>query len=61
MNKIRLILEGYFQCTPDHFEKVMKTIEIESAELEYLLANGYTVIGNDNPGAHKYIYEQEAE
>ena len=49
MNKIRLFLRGYFQCSPDNFEPRMKSVMIESKELHDLFVEGFEVIGAEKP------------
>ena len=49
MNKIRLFLRGYFQCSPDSFEPRMKSVMIESKELHDLFTEGFEVIGAEKP------------
>lgn len=44
-NNIRLILRGSFQCTPEDWEWKINTIEIKNNHLEFLITNGYQVIG----------------
>jgi len=47
MDKIRLIIKGYFQCSPDAWEPIMKTVIIENKELYELLNKGFRVIGSE--------------
>jgi len=47
MNKVTLILNGWFQCSPDDWDKSMKIITIDNEELHNLLREGYKIIGND--------------
>ena len=44
---IKLILEGWFQCSPDSFSKEMKVVEIEDEKLENLIKAGWKVVGSD--------------
>lgn len=45
MNNIRIILRGYFQCSPDDWEARHKTLEIEDESLLELLKKGWEVQG----------------
>lgn len=46
--KIKIILEGYFQCSPEDFSKEMKVVEIENGELARLIEKGWKIIGSDS-------------
>ncbi len=47
MDKIRLIIKGYSQCSPDAWEPMLRTVKIESKELFQLLEKGFEVIGSE--------------
>ncbi len=49
MDKIRLIIKGYSQCSPDAWEPMLRTVKIESKELHDLITKGYEVIGAEKP------------
>ena len=46
-DKIRLIIKGYFQCSPDDWAPIIRTVNIESKELYDLIKEGYQVIGSE--------------
>ncbi len=47
MNKVRVFLRGFFQCSPDDFEPIMESIVVESPELSKSLKSGYRIIGGE--------------
>ena len=55
-NKIRIILEGNFQCSPDAYCKYHRTVVIENQLIKNLLIEGYHIVGADEI---KEIEEEE--
>lgn len=45
---VKLILEGWFQCSQDDWSKEMKVVEIENEKLEQLIKAGWKVVGSDS-------------
>lgn len=58
---VKIILEGWFQCSPDDYSKEMKVIGIENDALQKLIEAGWKVAGAYALHDRKDIYDIEGK
>ena len=47
MPKVRIVLRGHFQCSPDKFDAHHRTVVVDSEELFGFVKEGYNAVGSE--------------